>query len=106
MVLFKFLNPVLPEGMTFVFGLWVCVANGADSFHQHVVDDAIKPETSAARLDNFINNLGELPFLILLGKPRQSLSLLFLSPRWRRTWTLCSRLGVPMPPHVGGLRIT
>jgi hypothetical protein len=62
MVLFKFLSPMLPEGMTFIFGSWVCVANGADGFRRHVVDDAIKPKTSAAGLDNFIDNLGELPF--------------------------------------------
>jgi hypothetical protein len=62
MVLFKFLSPVLPEGTTFVFGSWVCVANGAGSFRRHVVDDAIKPKTSAAGLDNFVDNLGELPF--------------------------------------------
>jgi hypothetical protein len=62
MVLFKFLSPVLPEGTTFIFGSWVCVANGAGGFRRHVVDDAIKPKTSAAGLDNFVENLGELPF--------------------------------------------
>jgi hypothetical protein len=46
----------------FVFGSWVCVANSADDFRRHVVVDAIKPKTSAAGLDNFVDNLGELLF--------------------------------------------
>jgi hypothetical protein len=62
MVLFKFLSPVLPKGTTFIFGSWVCVANGAGSFCRHVVVDAIKPKTSAAGLDNFVDNLGKFPF--------------------------------------------
>jgi hypothetical protein len=32
------------------------------ALRRHVVDDAIKPKTSAAGLDNFVDNLGELPF--------------------------------------------
>jgi hypothetical protein len=93
MALFKFPSPVLPEGTTFVFGSWVCVANGAGGFRRHIVDDTIKLKTLTARLDDFVDNLDELPFLILPGKPGQSLSLLFLSPHWRRTWILYSRLG-------------
>jgi hypothetical protein len=62
MVLFKFLSPMLPEGTTFIFGSWVCVANGVDGFCWHVIDDAIKPKTSAAGLDNFVDYLDELPF--------------------------------------------
>jgi hypothetical protein len=106
MALFKFPSPVLPEGTTFVFGSWVCVANGAGGFRRHIVDDTIKLKPLASRLDDFIDNLDELPFLILPGKLRRSLSLLFLFPSWKRTWTFRSRLEVPRPPHVGGLRIT
>jgi hypothetical protein len=62
MAFFKFPSPVLPEGTTFVFGSWVCVANGAGGFRQHIVDDTIKLKTLAARLDDFVDNLDELPF--------------------------------------------
>jgi hypothetical protein len=53
---------VLPEGTTFVFGSWVCVANGAGGFRRHTVDDTFKLKTLAARLDDFVDNLDELPF--------------------------------------------
>jgi hypothetical protein len=62
MAIFKFPSPVLPGGTTFVFGSWVCVANGAGGFHRHTVDDTFKLKTLAARLDDFVDNLDELPF--------------------------------------------
>jgi hypothetical protein len=62
MALFKFARPVLPEGTTFVFGSWVCVANGAGGFRRYIIDDIIKLKTLAARLDDFVDNLDELPF--------------------------------------------
>jgi hypothetical protein len=106
MAIFKFPSPVLPEGMTFVFSSWVYVANGAGRFRRHIVDDTIKLKTLASRLDDFVDSLDDLPFFDSARKPRQSLSLLFLFPSWKSTWTFCSRLEVPRPPHVGGLRIT
>jgi hypothetical protein len=60
MAIFKFPSPVLPEGTTFVFGSWVCVANGAGGFHRHIVDDTIKLKTLASRLDDFVDSLDEL----------------------------------------------
>jgi hypothetical protein len=62
MALFKFPRPVLLEGTTFVFGSWVCVANGTGGFHRYIIDDTIKLKTLAARLDDFVDNLDELPF--------------------------------------------
>jgi hypothetical protein len=62
MAIFKFPNPVLPEGTTFIFGSWVCIANGVGGFHRHIVDDTIKLKTLPERLDNFVDNLSELPF--------------------------------------------
>jgi hypothetical protein len=53
---------VLPEGTTFVFGSWVCVANGAGGFRRHIVDDTINLKTLASRFDDFVDNLDELPF--------------------------------------------
>jgi hypothetical protein len=62
MAFFKFPSPMLPEGTTFVFGSWVCVANSAGGFRRHIIDDTIKLKTLAERLDNFVDNLDELPF--------------------------------------------
>jgi hypothetical protein len=62
MALFKFPSPMLPEGTTFVFGSWVCIANGTGGFRRHIVDDTIKLKTLAARLDDFVDNLDKLPF--------------------------------------------
>jgi hypothetical protein len=59
---FKFTNVVPPQGMTFVFGSWVCVADGAGNFRQFIVD--MKPKTLAASfhsdLDEFVDNLDDL----------------------------------------------
>jgi hypothetical protein len=62
MAIFKFPSPVLPEGTTFVFCSWVCVANGVGGFRRHIVDDTIKLKTLASRLDDFVDSLDELPF--------------------------------------------
>jgi hypothetical protein len=48
--------------MTFVFGSWVCIADGAGNFHRFLVD--MKPKTSAADphsdIDKFIDDLDDL----------------------------------------------
>jgi hypothetical protein len=48
--------------MTFVFGSWVCVADGAGSFRRFLVD--MKPKTPTASfhsdLDEFVDNLDDL----------------------------------------------
>jgi hypothetical protein len=59
----------LEEGATFIFGLWVCIADGVGNFHRHLVDIK-KSETPASTpccdLDNFVDGLGEvlLPDLV------------------------------------------
>jgi hypothetical protein len=59
---------VLDEGTTFIFGFWICVANGSSGFNSHLVDSR-KPEASAAtrrsNLDSFIDEL------LLPDMPRQ-----------------------------------
>jgi hypothetical protein len=59
----SFTSTVLDEGTTFIFGSWICVANGLGSFNNHLVDSR-KPEASAATrsasLDKFIDNPNEL----------------------------------------------
>jgi hypothetical protein len=48
--------------MTFVFGSWVCIADGAGNFHRFLVD--MKPKTSAADPhsdpDKFVDRLDDL----------------------------------------------
>jgi hypothetical protein len=62
MASFKFTSDVPSQGMTFVFVSWVCVADGAGSFHRFLVD--MKPKTPAmsfySDLDEFVDNLDNL----------------------------------------------
>jgi hypothetical protein len=64
MASFKFTCAVPPQGTTFVFGSWVCVADGAGDFHRFIID-VMKPKTLAASfhrdLDKFVDNLDDLP---------------------------------------------
>jgi hypothetical protein len=62
MASFQFTRLVPSQGTTFVFGSWVCVVDGADSFHRFLVD--MKPKTPAAGshrdLDKFVDDLDDL----------------------------------------------
>jgi hypothetical protein len=62
MALFKFISAVPPQGTTFVFGSWVCVADGAGNFRRFIID--MKPKTLAVSfhsdLDEFVDNLDDL----------------------------------------------
>jgi hypothetical protein len=62
MASFKFTSVVPPQGTMFVFGLSVCIADGAGSFRRFIV--GIKPKTLAASfhsdLDKFVNNIDNL----------------------------------------------
>jgi hypothetical protein len=59
----SFTSNVLDEGKTFIFGSWICIANGLGGFISHLVDSR-KPEAPAAtrrcNLDSFIDDLDEL----------------------------------------------
>jgi hypothetical protein len=63
MASFNFSSAVLDEGTTFIFGSWICVANGLDGFNSHLVNSR-KPEastsTQSSDLNKFIDNLDEL----------------------------------------------
>jgi hypothetical protein len=63
MVSLSFTSNVLDEGTTFVFGSWICVANGLGCFNSHLVNSK-KSEASAAtrhsNLDSFIGDINEL----------------------------------------------
>jgi hypothetical protein len=64
MASFNFIKSVPSQGTTFVFGSWVCIADGAGNFRRFLVD--MTPKTFAADphsgLDKFI---GELDYLSL-----------------------------------------
>jgi hypothetical protein len=63
MASFKFTSAVLPEGMTFVFGSWVCVTDSAGDFRRFTID-VMRPKTLAAsfhsELNEFVDNLDGL----------------------------------------------
>jgi hypothetical protein len=59
----SFASTVLDEGTTFIFGSWICVANGLGGFNSHLVDSR-KPEASISTRSS---NLDEL---LLLDLPR------------------------------------
>jgi hypothetical protein len=62
MASFKFTSAVPPQGTTFVFSSWVCVADGMGNFHRFIID--MKPKTLTASfhrdLDEFVDNLDDL----------------------------------------------
>jgi hypothetical protein len=67
MASFNFTSVVLDEGTTFIFGSWICVANGSGGFNSHLANSK-KPEASSSTpssdLDDFIDNLNDMLFLI------------------------------------------
>jgi hypothetical protein len=62
MMTFNFSTIALEKGTTFIFSLWVCVANGAGNFHHHLIDHKPKAPTSrpSRDLDDFVDNLSEM----------------------------------------------
>jgi hypothetical protein len=62
MASFQFTRSVPSQGTTFVFGSWVCIADGAGSLRRFLVD--MKPKTPAASLhsdlDKFVDDLDNL----------------------------------------------
>jgi hypothetical protein len=63
MASFNFTSVVLDMGTAFIFGSWICVANGLGSFNRHLANFR-EPEASSStrsnNLNKFINNLSEL----------------------------------------------
>jgi hypothetical protein len=62
MASFQFTRSVPSQGTRFVFGSWICIADGAGSFRRFLIDK--KPKTTAAGprsdLDKFIDDLDDL----------------------------------------------
>jgi hypothetical protein len=65
---FDFISAMLNEGTTFIFGSWICVANGLGGFNSHLANSK-EPKASSSTLssdlDKFIDNLDDLLFLDL-----------------------------------------
>jgi hypothetical protein len=63
MASFKFTRSVPSQSTTFVFGSWVCIADGVGDFQRFLVD--MRPKTSAtdlrSDLDEIVNDLDNLP---------------------------------------------
>jgi hypothetical protein len=60
---FNFTSAVLDEGTIFIFGSWICVADGLGGFNSHLANSKepeASPSTSSSDLDDFINNLDHM----------------------------------------------
>jgi hypothetical protein len=72
MTSFNFTTVVLKEGVAFIFGSWVYVANSAGDFPLQIVDTR-KPEESAPAsyhdIDDLIKDLNEIEFSDLIKSP-------------------------------------
>ena len=51
MATFAFSTMAFPQGATFVFGLWVCIANGSGGFDSHLANP-IAPEAISSESCN------------------------------------------------------
>jgi hypothetical protein len=62
MASFKFARSVPSQGTTFVFGSWVCIADGIGDFWRFLVDMKPKTPTADSRsdLDKFVDDLDDL----------------------------------------------
>jgi hypothetical protein len=62
MASFKFTSDVPSQGTTFVFGSWVCVADGAGNFRRFLINMKPKTPTTSfhSNLDEFVDNFDDL----------------------------------------------
>jgi hypothetical protein len=69
MALFN-LTVALEEGVVFIFGSWICIANGFGEFGSHLTNprelEASMP-TSSRDIDELTDNLGEIQISDLIG---------------------------------------
>ena len=52
MATFAFSTMALPQGATFIFGSWVCVANGSGGFDNHLANPTLLEATSSESCNN------------------------------------------------------
>jgi hypothetical protein len=63
MASFNFTSIVLDDGITFIFGSWICVTNGLGGFNSHLAnsnESEASSSTPNSDLDDFIDNLDDL----------------------------------------------
>jgi hypothetical protein len=63
MASFNFTSAMLDRGTTFIFGSWICVANGSGGFNSHLANSRELEASSSTRssdLDEIIDNLDKL----------------------------------------------
>jgi hypothetical protein len=56
----NFISTMFDEGTTFIFGSWICVADGLGGFNSHLAnskESEASSSTSSSDLDDFIDNL-------------------------------------------------
>jgi hypothetical protein len=117
MAMFNFTSAVFDEDTTFVFGSWVCIADGAGYFRRHLIDDMARGTSSnfCCNLEDFVDNpdamhtkeegttqqLGDSRCARVIGpltRARQSAMIDYPGPKmWRQTdrraYTTCIEQG-------------
>jgi hypothetical protein len=88
MASFNFIRSVPSQGTTFVFGSWVCIADGVGNFRRFLVD--LRPKTFAADLR------GDLDKFLMSSTTCRS-----MPPQHRLRWSLLqSRLPLMLRQHL------
>ena len=57
MATFAFNTMALPQGATFVFGSWACVANGSGGFNSHLTNSPTLKATTSESSNKFIGSV-------------------------------------------------
>jgi hypothetical protein len=70
MASFNFTSDVLDEGMTFIFGSWVCVTDGLDGFNNHLANSKELEASSPTRSSDFDYFIDDFDELLLPDLPR------------------------------------
>jgi hypothetical protein len=63
MAYFNFTSAVLDEGTTFIFGSWICPANGSGGFNSHLAnskESETSSSTPSSDLNDFIDNVDDM----------------------------------------------
>jgi len=107
MATFAFSNMAPPQGATFVFGSWVCIASGSGGFDSHLTNSptlkAASPESLGKLAESDDQGIMLLPYLTKeiemklednLGSTRTQIDLKLIS----------TRIGTPLAQPLFGLR--
>ena len=56
MATFAFSTMAPPQGATFIFGSWVCIANGSGGFDSHLINSLALKITTSEDLNKFVGS--------------------------------------------------